>query len=101
MRHLLAINPAVAQRLIQGFGVGDGFSPDSFLNMRSQMPSELAWFFSSQIRNAAGDLKVSDSKAIAYDCAISSSVFTVLQFLVVATTESFRSMALLESLVLP
>jgi hypothetical protein len=37
----------------------------------------------------------------ASDLHISRSAFTVLQFLVVATTESFFSMALLESLVLP
>jgi hypothetical protein len=37
----------------------------------------------------------------ASDLHISRSVFTVLQFLVVATTESFFSIALLESLVLP
>src|SRR6266536_3728100 len=35
------------------------------------------------------------------DLHISRSMLTVLQFLVVATTESFFSMALLESLVLP
>jgi hypothetical protein len=72
-----------------------------FLNMRSQMSSESTWSFSSQVRNATDDLKISIFKTIAYDCAISSSVFTVLQFLVVATTESFRSTALLESFVLP
>jgi hypothetical protein len=37
----------------------------------------------------------------ASDLHISRSVFTVLQFLVVPTTESFFSMAVLESFVLP
>ena len=38
---------------------------------------------------------------MSYDCVISKSAFTVFQFRVVATTESFFSMLVLESLVLP
>src|SRR4029450_3068400 len=35
------------------------FSPEPFLKMRSQMPSEAACSFSNQLRNSAADLKVS------------------------------------------